>query len=133
MKKILNPRIILLIFSLTFLFLGGCEKSKNEQMRHIVIFKYKPSATDEQIEKVTNALGELQNEIPGIISFEHGINDSPENKNLGFTHVYMFTFKNSEARDTYLPHPEHQKFGELLGELDILEDAFVVDYIPQEN
>ena len=40
----------------------------------------------------------------------------------------MVTFENAKARDTYLPHPEHKKFGELLGKLDILEDLFVVDY-----
>ncbi|WP_187270018.1 Dabb family protein [Pontibacter qinzhouensis] len=99
-------------------------------MRHIVVFKYKPSATPEQIEQVTKAFGELKDKIPGIVVFEHGVNDSPENKNLGFTHVYQMTFEDAAARDTYLPHPEHQKFGELLGQLNILEDAFVVDYAP---
>jgi len=100
-------------------------------MRHIVIFKYKPRATSEQIETVTKAFGEFQNTIPGIVSFEHGINDSPEKKDQGFTHVYMLTFENALARDKYLPHPEHQKFGQMLDSLDILEDAFVVDYTPE--
>ncbi|WP_166636534.1 Dabb family protein [Salegentibacter sp. 24] len=99
-------------------------------MRHIVIFKYKSTATPDQIEKVTSAISNLQNKIPGIVAFEHGINDSPENKNNGFTHVYQFTFEDADARDTYLPHPEHQKFGEFLGEMKIVEDVFVVDYIP---
>jgi hypothetical protein len=40
------------------------------------------------------------------------------------------TFTDAAARDTYLPHPEHKKFGQLLGRLGILEDAFVVDYTP---
>lgn len=109
----------------------SCQNSNEEQMRHIVIFKYKPQATDEQIEEVTRALGDLKNKIPGIVAFEHGVNDSPENKNNGFTHVYLFTFEDAEARDTYLPHPEHQKFGEMLGEMEIVEDVFVVDYSPE--
>jgi hypothetical protein len=100
-------------------------------MRHIVVFKYKPTATREAIDQITQAFQELQHNIPGIVSFEHGVNDSPEGKNLGFTHVYLLTFENAKARDIYLPHPEHAKFGELLGKLDILEDAFVVDYVPQ--
>ena len=129
-KLIDLKKIVLLIFPMLLLFLGGCKNSKEEQMRHIVIFKYKPSATEEQIESVTTALGDLKNEIPGIIFFEHGINDSPENKNNGFTHVYQFTFEDADARDTYLPHPEHQKFGEMLGEMEIVEDVFVVDYAP---
>jgi len=102
-------------------------------MRHIVIFKYKPNATGEQIEKVTKAFGEFQHTIPGIVAFEHGINDSPEKKDQGFTHVYMLTFTDASARDKYLPHPEHQKFGQMLDNLDILEDAFVVDYSPENN
>ena len=102
-------------------------------MRHIVIFKYKPEATNEQIEKVTKALGDLKHRIPGIVDFEHGVNDSPENKNHGFTHVYLFTFEDAAARDTYLPHPEHQKVGSMLvGEMDIVEDVFVIDYSPKK-
>lgn len=131
MKKIIIIRAILAVFILT-LFLTGCQKSNEKQMRHIVIFKYKPEATEEQIEKVTQALAGLKEKIPGISAFEHGVNDSPENKNMGFTHVYMFTFQDAAARDAYLPDPEHQKFGEKLGALGILDDVFVVDYTPEE-
>lgn len=99
-------------------------------VRHVVVFKYKPTATPEQIRQVTAAFAALQHSIPGITAFEHGVNNSPENKNLGFTHVYLMTFTDAAARDTYLPHPEHRKFGQLLGQLGILEDAFVVDYVP---
>lgn len=127
MRKIINKRFVLIAFAFSLIF-SGCNTSNEEQMRHIVIFKYKPEATETQIEKVSRALSDLQNKIPGIVSFEHGVNDSPENKNNGFTHVYQFTFKDADARDTYLPHPEHQKFGEMLGEMEIVEDVFVVDY-----
>lgn len=130
MKRTLTLKVVLLISSVLLLF-GGCQNSKEEQMKHIVIFKFKPTATADQIEKVTNAFRELKNQVPGVIAFEHGINDSPENKNLSFTHVYQLTFENASARDTYLPHPAHKKFGQMLGELNILEDAFVVDYSPK--
>jgi hypothetical protein len=104
-----------------------------ETVRHVVIFKYKPGATEAQIREVTAAFRALKSKIPGILTFEHGVNNSPEGKNLGFTHVYLLTFENTQARDTYLPHPEHRKFGELLGQLGILEDAFVVDYVPGDS
>jgi hypothetical protein len=97
-------------------------------VRHIVIFKYKPGTTPEQIEQVTDAFRSLRTKIPGITAFEHGINHSPEGKNLGFTHVYMLTFEDVAARDAYLPHPEHKKFGDLLGTLGVVADVFVVDY-----
>lgn len=102
----------------------------SSQVRHIVVFKYKPTATADQIRQVTEAFAALRTSIPGITAFEHGVNNSPEKKNLGFTHVYQMTFADAAARDTYLPHPEHRKFGQLLGSLGILEDAFVVDYVP---
>ncbi|QNF35714.1 Dabb family protein [Adhaeribacter swui] len=113
----------MVLFSTSFM-------AKNEQVRHVVVFKFKPSATPAQITQVTQALADLKNKIPGIVSFEHGVNNSPENKNLGFTHVFLLTFKDAAARDTYLPHPEHKKFGQLLGQLGVMEDVFVVDYSP---
>ena len=97
-------------------------------MKHIVLFKYKPGATSGQIEEVTEAFRALKDKIPGITSFECGVNDSPENLNKGFTHVYLITFENAGARDAYLPHPEHKKFGELLRKLDVLQEALVVDF-----
>jgi hypothetical protein len=93
--------------------------------------RYRPDATPEQIRQVTDRFRGLKEQIPGIVAFEHGINDSPEGKNLGFTHVYLLTFADAAARDTYLPHPEHREFGRFLGELGVLDDAFVVDYVPQ--
>jgi|SRR5690606_4023109 len=132
MRRIINIKLVLIAFALSLIF-SGCNTSNEEQMRHIVIFKYKTEAKEGQIEKVTRALSDLQNKIPGIVSFEHGVNDSPENKNNGFTHVYQFTFKDADARDTYLPHPEHKKFGEMLGEMGIVEDVFVVDYVPKDH
>lgn len=103
-------------------------QSDNDNVRHVVVFKYKPDASEADIQKVTDSFRDLQNKIPGIVSFEHGINNSPEGKNMGFTHVYLLTFEDAEARDAYLPHPNHKEFGNLLGELDVLEDVFVVDY-----
>jgi Stress responsive A/B Barrel Domain len=101
---------------------------KPSQVRHVVVFKFKATASSEQIAEVTNAFRALKNKIPGIISFEHGANNSPEKKDLGFNHVYLITFLNAAARDAYLPHPDHEKFGQLLGKLGVLEDVFVVDF-----
>jgi hypothetical protein len=101
-------------------------------VKHVVVFKYKPTATAAQIEEVTTAFKALKDKIPGIVSFEYGTNNSPENLNKGFTHVYLLTFTDASARDAYLPHPEHKKFGELLGKLKILEEPFVVDFEVQK-
>ena len=102
-------------------------------VRHVVVFKFKPGATEEQIKQVTDAFVALKTKIPGIVSLEHGVNNSPEKRNQGFTHVYQVTFTNVAARDTYLPHPAHKEFGALLGKLGVLEDVFVVDYTPERR
>ena len=104
--------------------------STSTGLRHIVIFKYTPAATQDQIQEVTDAFRDLQNKIPGILTFEHGINNSPENMHLGFTHVHTLTFDSIEARDAYLPHPRHSEFGALLQRLGIVAEVFVVDYVP---
>jgi hypothetical protein len=104
--------------------------AQKQPVRHVVVFKYKPGTSADQIQQVTQAFRELRKKIPGITAFEDGVNNSPEGKNLGFTHVYLVTFESAAARDAYLPHPEHKKFGELLGKLGVLADAFVVDYVP---
>ena len=105
---------------------------KKNEVKHVVVFKYKETATPAQIDEVTSAFKALKGKIPGIVSFEHGVNNSPENLNKGFTHIYVLTFEDIKARDTYLPHPEHKVFGQLLGKLNILDDVFVVDFQDQE-
>jgi len=95
-----------------------------------VVFRYREAATDEEIIQVTDAFRALKEKIPGILAFERGVNNSPEGLNHGFTHAYTLTFENAAARDAYLPHPDHAAFGELLAELGVVEEVFVVDYTP---
>ena len=102
-----------------------------ESVRHIVVFRYKPEATAAQIDTLTRAFAALGDSIPGITAFEHGVNNSPEGMNQGFTHVYVMTFTSAAARDAYLVHPAHKRFGQLIGRLGIWAGGFVVDYVPQ--
>ncbi len=46
-------------------------------VRHVVVFKYKPTATEAQIAELTRAFGALKDQVPGILAFEHGLNHSP--------------------------------------------------------
>lgn len=102
-----------------------------ESVRHVVVFKFKPHATPAQIDALTRAFAALKDSIPGIAAFEHGVNNSPERMNMGFTHVYLMTFTNAAARDAYLVHPAHQRFGQTVGRLGIWDGGFVVDYVPR--
>jgi len=99
-------------------------------VRHVVVFRFKPDASAEKIRQVAAALTALKDQIPGVLAVEHGVNNSPENLNQGFTHVFQLTFTNAAARDAYLPHPAHKAFGTLLGSLGVLDAVFVVDYAP---
>lgn len=125
-------RLLLLTLSLAAVgsMLTVMTNAQQQSVRHVVVFRYKPTATPAQIQQVTQAFRALRSAIPGITGYEDGINNSPEGKNQGFTHVYTLTFASVQARDAYLPHPKHQEFGKLLGSLGVLDDAFVVDYIP---
>ena len=129
MQRILLP-LLLSVMLPASAPLAGFPAAKKEPVRHVVVFRYRPGTTEDQIRQVTDAFRELTKTIPGIVSFEWGVNNSPEGKNLGFTHVYLLTFEDAKARDDYLPHPDHKKFGELLGTLGVLESVFVVDFIP---
>ncbi len=104
---------------------AGCS-TVGPNVKHVVLFKYKESATPEQIEAISAAFADLQHEIPGIIGFESGVNNSPEGLNKGLTHAYLVTFENADARNAYLPHPAHKAFGQQLG--PILDDVCVVDF-----
>jgi hypothetical protein len=124
----MKPNFLIFTIMLATILLSSWVVQKSKEVKHIVVFKYKATATASQIDEVTTAFIALKTKVPGITAFEYGVNNSPENLNKGFTHVYLLTFKDVAARDAYLPHPEHKKFGELLGRLNILEEPFVVDF-----
>ncbi len=125
------PFLFLSTALLAAVVLPAFSGAPSAQVRHVVIFKYKKTAAEEQVRRVTDAFRALKDKIPGIVSFEQGANISPEKKDQGFSHVYLLTFEDVKSRDAYLPHPEHKKFGELLGRLGVVEDVFVVDFSPQ--
>lgn len=101
-------------------------EQKLKKLRHIVLFKFKEGTTRSDISRVEEAFTQLPSKIKEINEFEWGLNNSPEKMNKGFTHGFLLTFDSEEARDIYLPHPDHRIFGELVDPL--LEDVFVLDY-----
>ena len=106
---------------------------ENSPVRHVLIGRFRPGTTDELIQAFIRAFRELSRNIEGILSFEYGLNNSTEGLSHGLTHVITLTFTNIQARDAYLPHPEHLKFIEWNRQLDIVEDLLVIDYSPQSE
>ena len=97
--------------------------------RHVVLFKFKDSATPDQVKAVEAAFKALPTQIDAITGFEWGTNVSPEGKNDGFTHCFFVTFKDKAGLEIYLPHPAHKAFGTQLR--PILDKVLVVDYTAQ--
>ena len=99
---------------------------ENKVLRHVVLFKFKETATAEQIAEVERAFAGLKSEIDTIQDFEWGTDNSPEGLAQGFTHCFLVTFKSEADRDAYLPHAAHQAFVAKIK--PVLEKALVVDY-----
>jgi len=103
----------------------------NKHVKHVIAIRLRMDTTDEVFHAFIQAARELVNKIEGIISFEYGANNSSEGLNRGMTHVIVLTFAHVQARDAYLPHPEHRRFAEWVRQLDIIEELLVIDYSPQ--
>jgi len=97
-----------------------------KQLRHVVMFKFVEGVDPAMVKKVEEAFAALPSKISEISSFEWGLNNSPEGLNKGFTHCFFMSFDSDEARQKYLPHPDHKAFVAMLGPL--VEDAMVMDY-----
>ena len=78
------------------------------EIQHLVLLKFKPDVTPEKITELFSQVAQLQQLISGITYFAGGPNSSPEGLNQGYTHGFMMTFESVDARDTYLPHSEHE-------------------------
>ena len=100
------------------------------ELFHVVSFKFKSTATPEQIKTVEKDFAALKGQVPQIASLKWGTNVSPEKHDKGFTHCWVLTFKTEKERDAYLVHEDHKKFGGSLA--GVLDDAFVVDFWAKE-
>lgn len=101
-------------------------QNPNRLLRHVVLFKFKADATKEQIQAVDQAFRALPEKIKQIHAFEAGTDVSVEGLAKGFTNGYVVTFRGESDRALYLPHPDHQKFVELVK--PIVDDVLVFDY-----
>jgi quinol monooxygenase YgiN len=102
------------------------DKPAARLLRHVVMFKFKADATKEQIKGIEEAFAALPSRIDVIHDFEWGTDNSPEMLAKGFTHCFLVTFKDEEARKAYLPHAAHQEFVSKVK--PVVEDVMVIDY-----
>jgi len=107
---------------------GGQQQTneKSTMLRHVVLFQFKETSSPADVQTVVDAFRALPEKIAEIADFEYGVNNSPENLAGGLTHCFLVTFKSEADRATYLPHPAHLAFVEVLK--PHLEKVTVVDY-----
>lgn len=110
----------------------AADKKMNDKgvYRHVVMFKFKESATEDQVNRIVKAFAALPEKIDTIADFEWGTDVSPEGKAKGFTHLFLVTFKNKEGLDVYLPHEAHQEF--VAGLKGLIDDVLVIDYVSKD-
>jgi lysophospholipase L1-like esterase len=101
-------------------------KESDKLLRHVVLFKFKQTSTEADVETIVKAFAALPGRIKEIQDFEWGTDNSPEGLQQGLTHCFFVTFASEADRDAYLPHPAHKEFVDLVG--PHVEKVTVVDY-----
>ena len=125
-KLQLSLLITILLMTATSSSHAQNKSESKKALRHVVMIKFKDSATPENIKQVETHFASLAGKIKLIKDFEWGKNSSPENLNQGLTHCFIATFTSNEDRDAYLVHPEHKIFVEKEG--PFFDKVTVVDY-----
>ena len=127
MKRTSIGTAIIILTLLTFFSMSNAQTTSNTKaLRHVVLFKFKDGSKAEDVKKVEDAFKALPGKLSIIKDFEWGTNSSPENLNQGLTHCFLVTFSSDKDRDTYLTHPAHQAFVEVLK--PHLDKVTVIDY-----
>jgi len=126
----INQMKFLFILLTVFTFIGSAfsqpNNEENKLLRHVVIFKFKDSSSEQDIKKVAETFAALYGKVPQVKAFEWGINNSPEHLNEGFTHCFMLTFSSEKDLAEYQLDPAHKAFQAVLK--PHMDKVFVVDY-----
>lgn len=90
---------------------------------HMFAFRFKAGVTKAQKHHVIDEIQELQSEIPQVLEFWVGMNDSPRGQ--GYEMGGVMKFADKAACEAYGAHPVHQK---LLSWLMPLIEPIEVDF-----
>jgi hypothetical protein len=89
--------------------------AKNTLFVHVHYFKFKPTASEEEITAVMKELAGLKKKIPVLKEILVGKNTSRNNH--GFHYAQVSIFEKEEDLQVYNQHPEHQKLVRRVGPL----------------
>ena len=94
-------------------------------IEHIVLFRWKPETTTEQIAEGMKALRGLKDQISGIMALACGADFS--DRAHGYTHALVVRFSDRAAFDAYGPSPAHRAVVETQLK-PILQDVIDFDF-----
>jgi Stress responsive A/B Barrel Domain len=124
-------KLILSIFVASISLVAFSQGTKHTELRHIVLFTFRDSATKEQVANVVKNFAGLYGKVPEVKKFEWGLNMSPEHLDQGFTHCFMLTFGSEKDLASYSQNPAHKQFQAILK--PVMDKVFVVDYWVEPN
>ena len=111
---------------------GVPEKArKDRELKHALFFKFKDTATPEQIKEVEDGLAALPSQCETVKAFESGKNNSPEKHDDGFTHCFMFTFDDAKGLKDYAATPAHTAIVPKI--LAVAEKGRILDFWTSEK
>jgi len=96
------------------------------KVKHVALWKFKEGTPPEKIDMVLQELLDVSETIPGIEDYVSGANNSPEGMTQGYTHGFVMTFENAEARDAYVSHPDHERAKAVI--LPHIESVIIFDF-----
>lgn len=80
-------------------------------IQHIVLVRFRPEITDEEIGILFAELHEIKGKVAGILTITAGKSQSPEQLERGYMHGFLVEFSTWEALQSYQDHPDHKAFG----------------------
>jgi lysophospholipase L1-like esterase len=104
-----------------------CEQPATRRLRHVVLIKFKADLPLEQIDETLDEFAKLKDKIDVVLDFESGKDVSNEQLSQGYTHGFVLTFADEQARDAYLAHEAHEEFKKLA--IPRVESVLVFDFV----
>lgn len=77
-------------------------------IQHIVLLKWKPGTTEDQIRAAFDAAGHVPNEVEGVQRLTIGRNRAESDH--GFTHALIVHIRDEQALRDYLGHPVRERY-----------------------
>ncbi|MBM1222354.1 Dabb family protein [Ponticoccus sp. SC2-23] len=85
-------------------------------IRHIVLTRFAPDVSEDEIREIYTGLAALVERLPGARDFKGGRSSSSEQIERGYHHGFVIDFDDWPDLQTYAENPEHKALGARLVE-----------------